>query len=359
MNAYDVMKTLQNQGMALLEHIHTLTRVELLADGFVLGDIKKWQRTATDFLGPTKSTAKQRDTLRLARQRGHSLDTLVMINSHARKVGDKAWELRLELAKMNASYETIDQHAKMRVKQLVQPAKKARVGYTTRTVDDYSESLTITGPSAAITDLDTRVREKAGSTDPVALATAFHELVTEGGGGPVQATPAVIIGLDKLDEVLAETEDGLDYLFARTDGARMTGAEIVEQEFAKQGFAVLVNPMEGSVNAYHVRFANRKQRLMSAAENPICPVPGCSIPADRCQVHHLTPYSKKPHTHAKDLTTCCAFHNGRNDDDPNAPPKNGRLVRGPTGWVGWQYAAGSKIHYNMHPTAQLGALRII
>lgn len=360
MTALTALVALQTQGLALLTDIHASSTIALLDAGFALSDIKIWRRSAADYLGPTKSTAKQRDTLRYARDREHSLRTLVMINKHARKVGgDKGWALRVELTRMAASYEQIDAHAKKRVEELNDHPKKARTGFSKRTVDAHTDSITITGPSATITDLATRVRDKAGSSDPATMAAAFHELIAEGGVTPGTSTPMVIMRLDDALTVVGDTADGNDVLFARDDGARITGAEIVERGLADNGYIMLTHPMRGGVNLYHARFANKKQRLMAAAENPICPVPGCSTPAQRCQIHHLTAYKYTAETKSAELSTCCAFHNGRNDDNPNAPPRNGKLVRGPTGWIGWQYQPGSPIHYNAHPTAQLGAMRIV
>ncbi|MDU7512557.1 MAG: HNH endonuclease signature motif containing protein, partial [Corynebacterium sp.] len=98
----------------------------------------------------------------------------------------------------------------------------------------------------------------------------------------------------------------------------------------------LVHPYEGAVNLYRTeRMASEKQRLMAAAENPVCPWPACNYPADKCQVHHLQAWRHGGETNMSNLATCCPYHNGVNDDDPNAPPVRGRLVRR-RGRVVWQ-----------------------
>ena len=97
-----------------------------------------------------------------------------------------------------------------------------------------------------------------------------------------------------------------------------------------------VHPYEGAVNLYRTeRMANEKQRLMAAAENPVCPWAECNYPADKCQVHHLQAWRHGGDTNMANLATCCPYHNGVNDDDPNAPPVRGRLVRR-RGRVVWQ-----------------------
>lgn len=89
-----------------------------------------------------------------------------------------------------------------------------------------------------------------------------------------------------------------------------------------------MHPEEGPVNLYRTaRVANDKQRIMAAAENPRCAWPGCNQPADLSQVHHLKAWSNGGETNMKNLVMCCAYHNGVNDDDPNAPPRRGRLER--------------------------------
>ena len=81
------------------------------------------------------------------------------------------------------------------------------------------------------------------------------------------------------------------------------------------------------------RTASLKQRMLLAAESLICEGPGCTTPADQCQVHHLTAWEHEGETNVRGMTMACAKHNGFNDDDPNAPPRNGRLERHPGGVV--------------------------
>ena len=75
---------------------------------------------------------------------------------------------------------------------------------------------------------------------------------------------------------------------------------------------------------------------MAMAENPVCPWPDCHIPADECQVHHLQPWLLGGETNAENLTIACKYHNAVNDDDPNAPPRRGRLERRPHEGIVWR-----------------------
>ena len=140
--------------------------------------------------------------------------------------------------------------------------------------------------------------------------------------------------LDELDRII--DGDGEEITIQLTNGARLTGAELVARTLSERGLITLVHPFEGAVNLYRTeRMANEKQRLMAAAENPVCPWPRCNYPADKCQIHHLEAWQRGGDTNMANLAACCPYHNGVNDDDPNAPPRRGRLARR-RGRVVWQ-----------------------
>jgi len=135
---------------------------------------------------------------------------------------------------------------------------------------------------------------------------------------------------------------GDDVQLDLTNGATMSGTEYLRRVLndagysapgpsgngsgdGETGYVTLVHPVEGPVNLYRTaRVATDKQRMMAAAENPRCAWPGCNQPADLSQVHHLTAWSRGGETNMNNLVVCCAYHNGINDDDPNAPPPRGR-----------------------------------
>lgn len=145
----------------------------------------------------------------------------------------------------------------------------------------------------------------------------------------------VIVQLPALAKILQG--DGEEISLQMTNGAIMSGAEYVKRALDTcLDYATLVHPHEGPVNLYRTkRFANRKQRLMAGAENPTCAWPGCNHPADKAQVHHLISWSRGGPTNMSNLATLCHYHNGVNEEDPNAPPLRGRLAR-VDGKVRWQ-----------------------
>ena len=183
-------------------------------------------------------------------------------------------------------------------------------------------TLSITGPSALIAEL----HQHAGSLADVA---SFFRT----GASTSTVRTNVVVPLDKLVGVAHGSDD---VVLTMTNGAQITGAELAQRALAEEGFVTLLHPVEGPVNLYRMRRgATWKQFMMAAAENPTCPVKGCHKPADECQVHHIFSWAGGGWTNAKNLTTACAYHNGRNDDHRTGPPRNGRFERTAHGvrWV--------------------------
>ncbi|MDN6822838.1 HNH endonuclease signature motif containing protein, partial [Corynebacterium flavescens] len=121
-----------------------------------------------------------------------------------------------------------------------------------------------------------------------------------------------------------------------TSGTVITGAQLVERACAGEGLITVISRTLGPVDLYRFeRFASLKQRTMLAAEHPTCAWPGCNTPAERGQFHHLTPWKHGGETNVANLVTLCNYHNGVNEDDPNAPPQRGRLTRD-GGTIIWQ-----------------------
>lgn len=286
---------------------------------------------ADALFAPTSFTRLQRQAVTAARERAHPLPTLEVIERYSSRAKTKrdAWRLRVELCRTAADTDEMEKLARKKLRQLNPPAPP-RPGVRIRRRKDAPWTLAITGPSSLIADLESSLDEDA-PLDSVA------ELFSPSGAAPA-ARPTIttnaIITLDELDRII--DGDGEEITIQLTNGARITGAELVSRTLAKRGLITLVHPFEGAVNLYRTeRMASEKQRLMAAAENPVCPWLECNYPADKCQVHHLQAWRHGGNTNMANLATCCPYHNGVNDDDPNAPPIRGRLVRR-RGRVVWQ-----------------------
>ena len=130
----------------------------------------------------------------------------------------------------------------------------------------------------------------------------------------------MIITLDQLTDIL--NDDGDDVLLKMTNGATITGAELVTRMLADIGLVTLVHPVEGPINLYRLsRFANYKQRLMAMAENPTCPWDGCHHPADTAQIHHLKAWTHGGNTNPKNLTVACPPQRRQRRRPIKTPPR--------------------------------------
>lgn len=216
----------------------------------------------------------------------------------------------------------MDRHARKKLREMRAPREPKPGVRLRRRAAGKPWTLSITGPSALIAEL----HQHAGSLADV--ASLFRT-----GTGAAAVRTNVVVPLDKLVGVAHGSDD---VVLTMTNGAQITGAELAQRALAEEGFVTLLHPVEGPVNLYRMRRgATWKQFMMAAAENPTCPVKGCNKPADECQVHHIFSWAGGGWTNAKNLTTACAYHNGRNDDHRTVPPRNGRFERTARGvrWV--------------------------
>ena len=133
-----------------------------------------------------------------------------------------------------------------------------------------------------------------------------------------------------------------------TNGATITGAELIRRTLAGAGLFTLIHPERGPVNLYRTRQASAKQRRMLEAEGARCAWPACRRPASECQAHHLIEYSRGGLTHPENMTLLCPYHNSI-----NGLPGRGRMAR-VNGRIAWlppasrHNASPSSPHSSMH-----------
>ena len=254
---------------------------------------------------------------------GHDVFTLLRIEDHVRRLDHRAaWALREKLCFTAA--ENIDEVAKAHT-----PTRNIAAGVRITRRRTGNHTLTITDTPLSIADMLGVLR----ATNDNLLDAARDVFNGNPGAAPVVHTN-IIIPIDNLDRAIAGDKDVVLHL---TNGATMTGADFVRRTLGSYGFITLVDPVTGPVNLYQSRrLATWKQRQMAMAENPVCPWPDCHTPADECQVHHLTPWLLGGDTNPENLTIACKYHNAVNDDDPNAPPRRGRLERRPGEGIVWR-----------------------
>lgn len=131
--------------------------------------------------------------------------------------------------------------------------------------------------------------------------------------------------------------------------------EAVNLALADTGYVARTSMKDGRAQLNFIqliirtRFSTGEHRLGVMLET--LPCTRCGRAAVTCQAHHIDAYAyvRKDEHNWDDLANACAPHNAANDDNPNAPPKNGRIVRDGLGWPGYQPKPNDPIHYNPRP----------
>uniref|UniRef100_UPI00263A9AC8 HNH endonuclease signature motif containing protein n=1 Tax=Corynebacterium stationis TaxID=1705 RepID=UPI00263A9AC8 len=304
----------------------------------------------------------------LAEQRELSVNHLLMINKHAKKLKARgaAWKLRAELIAHEGSLEEVNEYAKTRVTEEGGDTKK-KPGVRLGRVIDGLRTISITDTQRRITDLEKALDAAASDDVPrsEALLNPFWDLVEGKGTGLIKPEYRTVIAIGLDDFAKVSCGKGEDVVVALSDGTTMTGAEFINAAMAgslgDKLYVGLFHPTAGPVNLYETRFASDKLRTLAMAENLVCPWPDCNVPADRCQVHHIDAHKHGGHTKPSNLTMLCKYHNGVNDDDgprkKRKRPSRGRMRRH-RGKVRL-HTPGGKLVSNSHDLSSMGAMDLI
>ena len=394
MDIFQVLSQFAANGVAVMRLCHERSAYDIAGLGFSLSEVKTWKRTAKAFMGPADSPRVQRETVAAAERAGLSIARLTMINRYAARLTARgqAWKLRAELIAMAGSYEEVNAYATARVAEILGPTPK-EAGMRFGRSKDGMRTVTVTDDQRRITDfektLDAVSEVRASNADPESQAVAkkrSQELLDslwehlDSGAGLVTPAYRTVIAIGLEDCVKVLRGEGDDVIIGLSDGTTMTGAEmlsaLISEQLGSDIFAGLFHPAYGPVNLYETRFASAKQRILATAENLVCPWPDCSVPSDRGQVHHIHPHNLGGHTKPTNLAMLCKYHNGANDDNPNAPPRNGHIHRGSSrsardsdadaatattaqaGRVRYRSPGGRELH-NTHVNSSLGAFDLI
>lgn len=377
MNTLKALEYLSRNGVALLREIIEVDKFHLAGLGIPLDRARGYVRAAEGFLGHADSPRLQQKTVAQAVRMEHSIDHLAMINRHARKLKTRgaAWRLRAELVAMPGSYEEVNRAGLDRV-QSINGASSRTPGIRISRAKDGMRTMTITDEQRRLTDFEKTLDAviKDHNIDGERRQSLLKGLWTllESDGGTLTPAYQTVIAIGLKDSMKILRGEGDDVVIGLSDGTTMTGAELasaaIAGELGSNTLAGLSHPTSGPVNLYEARFASYKQRILAKAENLVCPWPGCNVPADRCQIHHIHAHSDGGQTEPSNLTTLCAYHNGVNDDDPrrrrkkrrkkpNGPRPRGRVDRH-RGKVRYQSPSGKLID-NDHTNIRLGAMNLI
>ena len=365
MEFLNAIKFVYTQGIGFLRIAYEHSPYDLESYGIVLPKAKEYSQLPDALLGPADFPRLQREFLALAEQRELSLDHLVMVNRHAKKLKKcgAAWKLRAELIAHEGSYKEVNAYGNRRVKE-IQGEKPKEPGVKVSQAKNGMVTMTVTETQRRVTDLEKTLDAIETTEQPrkKALLEAFGKHI-DGGGGVLQPKyhTVIAIGLDQSATIIRG--EGDESIIGASDGTTMTGAEIVN--LAMSGalgdkiYAGLFHPTAGPVNLYEARFASFKQRTLAKAENLVCPWPDCNVPANRCQVHHIDAHKNGGQTNPSNLTTLCAYHNGVNDDARagRREKSRGRMVRH-RGKVKL-LTPGGRLVSNEHDLSTMGAMNLI
>ena len=372
-------KLLTSNGIGFLRLCAECSPYDLADDGIEISLAKNYARLASTLFSPCDSPRVQREAIALAEQRELSVNHLLMINKHAKKLKARgaAWKLRAELIAHEGSLEEVDEYAKTRVTEEGGDTKK-KPGVRLGRVIDGLRTISITDTQRKVTDLEKTLDAAIDNDDQPrseALLEPFWDLVEGTGTGLIKPEYRTVIAIGLNDFAKVSCGKGEEVIVALSDGTTMTGAEFInaamEGALGDKLYVGLFHPTAGPVNLYEARFASDKLRTLAMAENLVCPWPDCNVPADRCQVHHIDAHKHGGHTKPSNLTMLCKYHNGVNDDgdpaNPGAPkrknkrgkgkPSRGRMRRH-RGKVRLQ-TPGGKLLGNTHDLSSMGAMDLI
>ncbi|WP_230307816.1 HNH endonuclease [Corynebacterium guaraldiae] len=260
MNALQTFLNALGAGIDVIAECEGMSEADLIAAGSPDKTAAQLVRLHTSFFGKTTMTKMQRDAVKAARQRGHSLPTLEVIDRYARKAKTQAlgWKLRLELCRTSADTLAMETLAKKKLKEhSAPPAPKEGVTIYRRRNAPWT--MAITGPAQMIAELSDAVdRERP----PESIREAFFK-----GAAPRRGLQTnILVPLDAMTKIL--NGDGEEITLQMTNGATMTGAEYLNKVLAEEinldgALATLFHPYHGPVNLYYEeRSASIKQRIM-------------------------------------------------------------------------------------------------
>lgn len=342
------------------------------------------------YFASTSFTRKQARAVSAARANGHDLPTLLLIERFAGRLKKQrqAWDLRIELCGIVGDEKAVARYARKRIRELNSPPAP-KPGVTIRRGKELSK-LTLTAPAALIEDLRPNIDED----DPVGSFTAafregrlarsvpqtlavmeLPEYATILGrvgdpstprpdsagpnapsSDPFSAQPASSATQSINNETRgadAAAPDLGDIVIQLSNGAKITGKELIERELAEEGLVMIVDRVKGPVELHRTqRVASEKQRIMACGEQPTCAWGRCLCGADYCQIHHIKEWRNGGETNPENLTPLCKYHNAI-----NGLPGRGRIVR-ENGKIKWVPAGPRDPREPAHPHRAPRAQRI-
>ncbi|MCS4490004.1 HNH endonuclease [Corynebacterium sp. ES2775-CONJ] len=312
------------------------------------------------------------DELDLAIDYQLSFAKLRLISSVSKKLRNPSIdpkELREELIRQAATLSCfdLDRHIKTTLKTLNAEYSRPRAWYArfSATADaDGMRYINMKLPEAQCERLRTvltpQAHDKASqgmaNGEAEGLAMALYETVitntsTDSGHRDLRHSPLILIPI-------ADAQEHCDGTVTNSDGVILNITDIAEEIINEMGFAIAIYKDSHGVPRPHEvldikRLADADDRFRAITSHLICQHPECSIPAVRCDIHHIQAFSRGGATTTANLCPLCRVHNLRNDDDPNRS-RHGRVEADPkTGLISYRMPDGTQ-RANLHPAISKG-----
>ena len=312
---------------------------------------------------------------KVAAKLGLSLDMLGLVSKAIGKVDARLNDVPAILSRMLKACEGASMHeADARLRKIVAQTERAgRKGRTNRLnfakQPDENGMLNLMGKfksdqaRAIMTAADPYIKT-AMKKNPVLqydqlLANWVISRLLNGSGDDVNEanityTPMIIFSGDPNVDIARGHLNTLS-------GAQIPLDEAINLKLAGTGYVALTTIKDGKAQLETIapivreRFSTGLHRVGVILENLVCAHESCNLPAILCAVHHIRSVGYHDgETSWENTVSLCGPHNAQNDDNPNAPPKNGRIERDEYGWAGRQEEPGGPIFHNPNPQFREG-----
>ena len=312
---------------------------------------------------------------KVAAKLGLSLDMLGLVSKAIGKVDARLNDVPAILSRMLKACEGASMHeADARLRKIVAQTERAgRKGRTNRLnfakQPDENGMLNLMGKfksdqaraimTAADPYIKTAMKKNPALQYDQLLANWVINRLLNGSGDDVNEanityTPMIIFSGDPNVDIARGHLNTLS-------GAQIPLDEAINLKLAGTGYVALTTIKDGKAQLETIapivreRFSTGLHRVGVILENLVCAHESCNLPAILCAVHHIRSVGYHDgETSWENTVSLCGPHNAQNDDNPNAPPKNGRIERDEYGRAGRQEEPGGPIFHNPNPQFREG-----
>ncbi|MCT1451296.1 HNH endonuclease, partial [Corynebacterium sp. p3-SID1194] len=162
----------------------------------------EWEKAHETYFGTTRSTRKQAQAVRIARETGKSLDQILFIEQQVRSLGTEKekWRIRLALLSVRGNYETLKRRAKDIVPEVDTPAPESAVRFGKERKG--KRTFSATGDARDIAALEYALRQNLDANRPEGpqMYEAFHDLLHKD-GAVADAVPRPLVQIPLPDYI--------------------------------------------------------------------------------------------------------------------------------------------------------------